>query len=56
MSLGAVLFSHDWCVIYNASNLIMVLNFSLKREQSSTLWRLEICLKSRVENSRVTKT
>ena len=32
------------CVTYNASNLMMVLQSSLKREpaQSTTLWRLEI--------------
>ena len=58
MSLGSVLSSHDRCVKYNASNLIMVLYTSLRREptQKTTLWRLENCLKSRVGNSRVTRS
>ena len=55
-SLGAVLSSHDRCVTYSASNLIMVLYSSLKREpaHSTALWRLRF--KSRVWNSRVTET
>ena len=46
MSLGSVLSSHDRCVTYNASNLIMVLYSSLKREltQSTTLWDLRFVL------------
>ena len=57
MSLGDVLSSHNRCVTYNASYIMMALQSSLKREpkQSTTLWRLEICLKLRVRNSRVTE-
>ena len=52
-----MLLSQDRCVTYNASNLIMVLYSSLKREPKlrTTLWGFEICLKSRVWNSRVTE-
>ena len=57
MFLVAVLLSHDRSVTYNASNLIMVLYSSLRREptQSTNLWGLEVCLKSCVWNSRVTE-
>ena len=57
MSLGSVLSSHERCVTYNASNHMIVLYSSLKREptQSITLRGLEFCLKSRVGNSRVTE-
>ena len=58
MPLRAGLSSYDRCVNYNANNLIMVLNSSLKREptQITTFRRLGICLKSRFRNSRVTET
>ena len=58
MSLGAFLLSHDRRIAYNESNLIMMLYFTLKRElkQNTALWRLEICLKSRIINSRILKT
>ena len=58
MSLGSVLSSHDRCVKYNTSNLIMVSYSSLKKKQTlrPTFWGLEICLKPRDENSRVTET
>ena len=50
------LLSHKQWVPYIAYNLIMVLYSSLKSgaTQSTALWRL--CLKSLVENLRVTET
>ena len=41
MSLGSELSSHDRCVTYSASNLIMIIYYSLKREpkQSTTFLR-----------------
>ena len=48
MSRGDVQSSHDRCVTYNASNLIMVIYSTVKREktQGNTLCGLEICLNS----------
>ena len=53
MSLGAVLSNHDRCVTYNISHDGITL---FPKKRTDIEYRLEICLKSRVRNARVTET